>query len=299
MYDSDNNSVTLTLQGYSSNYFYQYKSAYLNAGIYRIESVSSGGGDKWCDAPQFGPPCSGGGGIDWKPANKDSIKITPQTGVPGPCTTSQCFGMTHFFKIQIINSVFPAYLNTNSNTSCTYDKPLAASDGMMNPLFGLQSGKKMMFSAWVREYCGNSQAGIPCNSSGYSGNEVQIYFGNGNSENVTIKPAGSIIEGWQRFEGYFTVPAGVTNMDLKLVNNSGNTIYYDDIRVHPFNANMKSYIYDPVNLRLLSQLDGNNYASYYEYDEEGTLIRTKVETRQGVKTVTEGRSAKQKNITDF
>lgn len=59
---------------------------------------------------------------------------------------------------------------------------------------------------------------------------------------------------------------------------------------------MKSYVYDPVNLRLKAELDANNYASYYEYDEEGTLIRTKIETKEGVKTVTESRSAKQKNI---
>ena len=75
--------------------------------------------------------------------------------------------------------------------------------------------------------------------------------------------------------------------------------YFDDIRIHPFNANMKTYVYDPINLRLKAELDANNYASFYEYDEEGTLIRTKVETREGIKTVTESRSAKQKNITDF
>ena len=59
---------------------------------------------------------------------------------------------------------------------------------------------------------------------------------------------------------------------------------------------MKTYVYDPVNLRLVSQLDENNYASFYEYDDEGTLIRTKAETKQGIKTITETRSAKQSVI---
>ncbi len=76
-------------------------------------------------------------------------------------------------------------------------------------------------------------------------------------------------------------------------------IYFDDIRIQPFNANMKSYVYDPINLRLVAELDPNNYATFYEYDAEGTLIRTKAETQEGIKTVNETRSAKQKTITDF
>ncbi len=73
--------------------------------------------------------------------------------------------------------------------------------------------------------------------------------------------------------------------------------YYDDIRVHPYNANMKSYVYDPVTLRLAAELDGNNYATFYEYDAEGGLIRTKAETNEGIKTIQETRSYKQKNVT--
>lgn len=174
---------------------------------------------------------------------------------------------------------------------CNYIKPIPTSDSMMNPTFSIPTNKKMLFSAWVRE--SNTQV------STYTNNEVQIDFGSGSTIIPPLKPTGPVIEGWQRYEGYFTAPAGATNMQLKLVNNSGQPIYFDDIRIHPFNANMKSYVYDPINLRLKAELDANNYASYYEYDEEGTLIRTKVETREGIKTVTESRSAKQKNITNF
>jgi len=73
-------------------------------------------------------------------------------------------------------------------------------------------------------------------------------------------------------------------------------IYFDELRFTPYNSNMKSYVYDPITLRLVAQLDENNYASFFEYDEEGTLIRTKAETKAGVKTITETRSAKQKTI---
>jgi hypothetical protein len=127
---------------------------------------------------------------------------------------------------------------------------------------------------------------------------VEISFGQGNSNNVILKPSGPIIEGWQRYEGYFTAPVGASQLELHLRSLSHGTVYFDDIRVHPFNANMESYIYDPVNLRLTAQLDANNYGSFYEYDSEGGLIRTKTETKEGVKTIGETRSSKQKTITE-
>jgi len=70
----------------------------------------------------------------------------------------------------------------------------------------------------------------------------------------------------------------------------------DDLRLHPFNANMKSFVYDPVTLRLAAELDENNFASFYEYDDDGTLVRVKKETREGIKTISETRSAIQKKI---
>ena len=42
-------------------------------------------------------------------------------------------------------------------------------------------------------------------------------------------------------------------------------------------------------------MDANNYESFYDM-MKGTLIRTKAETRQGVKTITETRSFKQTSI---
>jgi len=84
-----------------------------------------------------------------------------------------------------------------------------------------------------------------------------------------------------------------------LSNDGGQPVYFDDIRIHPFNANMKTYIYDTRTLRQSAEMDENNYASFYEYDEEGQLIRVKKETIQGIKTIKETRSAKQKGITDF
>jgi len=46
-----------------------------------------------------------------------------------------------------------------------------------------------------------------------------------------------------------------------------------------------------VNLRLMAELDENNYATFYEYDDDGTLIRVKKETERGIQTIKESRSA--------
>jgi len=192
----------------------------------------------------------------------------------------------------------PAYqnLNTVTNYGCTAPIPIATKDSMLNTAFSIPTGKKMIFSAWVKENCGNLAAGIPCTATSYTNNQVNLIFSN-NINNRTLKPSGPIIEGWQRYEDTVLAPPGATSMSIQLVNNSTSPIYFDDIRLEPFNANMKNYVYDPISQRLVSQLDENNYATFYEYDAEGTLVRTKAETVQGIKTITETRSAKQKNIT--
>jgi hypothetical protein len=99
-----------------------------------------------------------------------------------------------------------------------------------------------------------------------------------------------IIEGWQKFEYRFIIPANSTgnlNIDLKFTGDE--PVYFDDVRIHPFNGNMKSYVYDPLDLRFMAELDENNYATFYEYDEDGALIRVKKETERGVMTIQENR----------
>lgn len=63
--------------------------------------------------------------------------------------------------------------------------------------------------------------------------------------------------------------------------------YFDDIRVHPFDGSMVTYVYDPVSMRLVAQLDERNYSTMYEYDEEGRLKRVKKETEKGIMTIQE------------
>jgi len=58
-----------------------------------------------------------------------------------------------------------------------------------------------------------------------------------------------------------------------------------------YHAIMKSFVYDPINGRMKAELDENNYATFYEYNNEGQLIRVKKETESGIVTLKESRSS--------
>ncbi|PKV51938.1 Leucine-rich repeat (LRR) protein [Aquimarina sp. MAR_2010_214] len=121
-----------------------------------------------------------------------------------------------------------------------------------------------------------------------------------NRTDIEFKPKGAIVDGWQRVSADFTIPLEATNMQIRLESNiQGDgleqlNIYFDDIRMHPFKGNMKTFVYDPITQRLKSELDENNYATFYEYDQEGGLIRVKKETEKGVFTIQETRSGNSK-----
>lgn len=229
-------------------------------------------------------------------------EVPPSTQNPVPYDPLPYDNFDFEFFNNLVNPVpdghglLPGYRSLTTQNTCTYDIGIPATDDMHNAVFNIPAVKKMVFSAWVRESCGNPANGVPCKQYTYQNNQVKLTFPNTTGGDVTLIPSGPIIDGWQRVEGEFTAPVGATSMTLNLVNNGAGQLYVDDIRIHPFNANMKNYVYDPVNLRLVAELDANNYASFYEYDEEGTLVRTKVETREGIKTITETRSALQKVV---
>lgn len=151
----------------------------------------------------------------------------------------------------------------------------------------LSLGERYWLSAWVKE----DHATQVLDYASY----VELNFTGVNSS-VSFTPTGEIIDGWQRIVGDFIVPMGTTNLQIDLVNASGVDAYFDDIRVHPWNAGMKSYVYDPETFWLVAELDDNNYATFYEYDKEGGLVRIKKETSRGVMTIQETRSYTQTGL---
>lgn len=178
---------------------------------------------------------------------------------------------------------------THDTTRCTKFTGLS-SNNMLISSFAPSPGKKYWFSGWVKE-----QQDCACQS--YTNDEVDFILTDSSNIQTTIvlKPKGNIIEGWQRYDDTLVIPSNIISIQYKLKSTGSSAVYFDDLRLHPFNANMKSFVYDPVNLRLLAELDENNYATFYEYDDEGTLIRVKKETQKGIETIKETRSYLNRN----
>lgn len=171
----------------------------------------------------------------------------------------------------------------------------------LTDLFSPIQQSKMILSGWVK--VGTATCCFPATYDNGS-NIINVSYkmpdgSNVAASDIVVKPAGPVIEGWQRYESKpFTIHQNAASMNITLTNSSsGSAIFFDDIRVQPFNANMKTFVYNSSNLRLMAELDENNYASYFEYDDDGTLTRIKKETVHGIKTIKETRSATQKIIT--
>lgn len=148
------------------------------------------------------------------------------------------------------------------------------------PSFSPKPGKYLL-SAWVR------QESHSITTTTFSNAKITISFTN-STVTYPVQASGQIIDGWQKMEKVFEIPSNATDIHLSFAS-LGGTIYYDDIRFIPFEGSMISYVYDPVTLRLMAELDERNYATLYEYDEEGKLIRVKKETEKGIMTIQENR----------
>ncbi len=182
------------------------------------------------------------------------------------------------------DSVAPSLTFTTKTDTCVTNglSKIKAGPSVLLPSFSPLRGTRMVISAWVKE----EQS---CSCVSYTNNHISVFTGGSNRQ--VFSPSGSIIEGWQRYEAVFDIADTASSVSISLEPVGATTVYFDDIRIHPFNANMKSFVYNPADLRLMAELDENNYASFYEYDDDGTLIRVKKETQRGIKTIKETRSA--------
>ena len=212
------------------------------------------------------------------------LKITHAFNVSGLHTITATLYFTDTPVAQATAQVVSEYcLNDVSENCC---------DGSFAPI----RGKKYMISAWVREEGTNLQ--------NFDNGYLTLAFGYVNpgdhaGEKIKIlgpfHPKGNIIDGWQRIEEEFTVPGQFETISVRL-NNKGNSdnVYFDDVRIYPFDGNMKSFVYDPETKRLVAEMDQNNYATVYEYNDEGEMVRVKKETERGMMTISESRNGTHK-----
>lgn len=154
------------------------------------------------------------------------------------------------------------------------------------------SGTSYYFiSLWVKRTNTNTApGGILIRGITYNYNDDPVATNYYSGLNITA----SDIDGWYKVEGKIALPSAGANklVDLSLVIPEYH--YVDDIRICPDNALMKTFAYNMNNYRLMAEMDENNYATFYEYDEEGALIRVKKETERGIMTVNEHRKSSRK-----
>jgi len=145
--------------------------------------------------------------------------------------------------------------------------------------FSLKSGKKYLLSFWMKDMGYNPDtlsSSIP----------LKIFLDNVAVSLVYVKVM-KPIEGWQKVDVELNL-SSLANTEIRIerIQNMPN-VFLDDIRIQPYNASVKSYVYNDITLKLMAELDENNYATFYEYDEEGALARLKKETANGVFTIKE------------
>ncbi len=90
---------------------------------------------------------------------------------------------------------------------------------------------------------------------------------------------------WEEYPSFYIA------LDLKIVGSTDAvndaTIWIDDIKMqYPF-TQMNAYVYDTRTLRLVAEFDDQHFATFYQYNEEGKLVRKMVETERGIQTIQE------------
>lgn len=152
--------------------------------------------------------------------------------------------------------------------------------------------KKYIFNAWVKDtHPGDKNVDV----------SLKIIFKNPKNKTLVtdniILSCKAIVEGWKLMEGIIDmnkISGSDFTISLAPVVPGTAGLYLDDIRIHPIDAHMKTYAYNDKTRKLMAELDENCFATLYEYDDEGSLIRVKKETERGIMTIKESRSSYRK-----
>lgn len=151
--------------------------------------------------------------------------------------------------------------------------------------FEPEPSKLYLLSMWVKD-------ALPANKSVNVAVSIQ-----GNSTPVPVNlSCKAVVEGWKLLEGQINT-GQVSGINLKLtVKANTGQVQVDDLRIHPYNGNMKTFVYNESNYRLMAELDENCMATFYEYDDEGKLTRLKKETERGIQMIRENKSSQRKQL---
>lgn len=158
-----------------------------------------------------------------------------------------------------------AYDNTKSNSgkfSGRLDKPTAGelvSVGTNWLSVSLSQPTKFHYSGWVYSNGPSAQIFLYMKRAGETGPYTY-------TDNVSTTTTNQ----WVYVEKDYTVPADVVQLTVRIDNNGGGSVWFDDIRLHPSNAMMTTYTYEPL-IGMTSQSDVNNQNTYFDFDNYGRL----------------------------
>lgn len=190
----------------------------------------------------------------------------------------------------VVMGTDPVELSRNyvdpSITASSDQMPFQIANKDILPLFGPLQNESMTYrmSYWIKEHS-------PTNPLDYQAALAMAVEEASTPLALSLVSKSDVIEGWQRFEWEFMASSlSSASLALKFANGGANAVYLDDIRIYPENSSMRSFVYDPVNFRFIAELDANNFATFYEYDDQGSLIRVKKETERGIATLQESRN---------
>jgi hypothetical protein len=149
------------------------------------------------------------------------------------------------------------------------------------------SDQKYIFSAWINDSNPSQKNVSFALVSKEKESNAQFYF-------QSSLDCIAIVEGWKLVRGEIDM-SKIPGSDLVLsMTNSSGDFLIDDIRIYPQATLMKSYAYNNKTFKLMAELDENNFASFYEYDAEGQLVRVKKDTERGIVTLKETRAVYKK-----
>jgi hypothetical protein len=172
-------------------------------------------------------------------------------------------------------------LKTTGTKSLTFN--ITDTDPNLILPFTINPHKNYIMSFWVK-----STSSSPVAASMFSASIAP----SSNSGTVVLRTGN--IDGWYLVEVDVDLKSITSGTQTSVTVNLPNGIYVDDVRLMPKESNMKCFVYDPITFKLMAQLDENHFATFFEYDQEGLLIRTKKETSRGIMTISESRRSNSK-----
>lgn len=167
---------------------------------------------------------------------------------------------------------YSVLLRTDDTLEYTFTVDAAAPN-----YFTGQSEETYVISAWFNRTAG-------------SGDPLMLVYDVTDAQYITPSVENlTEVDGWQKVDLYMDslVASHVIRIEWSFGNSGAG--YVDDIRIHPFDGAQATYVYDPQTLWLVAELDNRNYATFYSYDEEGTLVQVRKETIDGIVTLSTSR----------